>query len=101
VDRGREREVAEAPGDAAVGPDRVGLERRDGAEAERLAARRGDDRDLGDAALAVGEAVDLHDHVDRRVDLVAQRLERDVQLAHRRQRLEPVDRVVGRVGVHR
>ena len=34
-----------------------------------------------------GEAVDLHDHVDRRVDLVAQRLERDVQIAHRRQRL--------------
>ena len=39
-----------------------------------------------DAAAAVGEAVDLDDHVDRRVDLVAQRLERDLQLAHRGQR---------------
>ena len=86
--------MAEAPGDPAVGADRVGLEARDRAEPERLAARGGDERDLGDAALAVGEAVDLHDHVDRGVDLVAQRLERDVQLAHRRQRLEPVDRVV-------
>ena len=37
-------------------------------------------------AAAVGEAVDLDDHVDRGVDLVAQRLERDLQLAHRGQR---------------
>ena len=51
VDRGRQREVAEAAGDAAVGADRVGLEARDGAEPERLAPRRGDDGDLGDAAL--------------------------------------------------
>ena len=74
--------------------------RSDRAEPELLAALGGDGGDLGDAARAVGEAVDLHDHVDRRVDLVAQRLEGDLQLAHRRQRLQAVDRVVARVGVH-
>ena len=83
------------------GAERLGLEARDRGEPERLAPVRGDDRDLGDAAAAVGVAVDLHDHVDRAVDLVAQRLERDLQVAHRGERLEPVDRVVGRVGVDR
>src|ERR687895_58909 len=52
MDRGGQGEVAEAAGDPPVGADRVGLEARHGAEAERLAPRGGHDRDLGDAALA-------------------------------------------------
>ena len=101
------QDPAAAAGSGACGrrrggrPERLGLEPRERRQPEHLAPLGRDRGDLRDAAAAVGVAVDLHDHVDRGVDLVAQRLERDLQVAHRRQRLEPVHGVVGRVRVDR
>ena len=66
-----------------------------------LAAGRGQVGELHDPPGAVGVPVQLDDQVDRAVDLVADRRERDLDVAHRGQRLQPGQRVVGVVGVHR
>ena len=55
--------------------------------------------DVGDPAGAVAEPLDLHDQVDGRGDLLADRPQRQVHAGHQHQRLQPGDAVARRVGV--
>ena len=57
--------------------------------------------DVRDAARAVDEAGDLHDHVEGRRDLLADRLERQLDAAGQDERLDARERVARRVGVDR
>ena len=57
--------------------------------------------DLRDAPGAVDEPADVDDQVERRGDLLADRLHRQVEAGHQHHHLEPVQRVARRVGVDR
>src|SRR5690606_16311183 len=57
--------------------------------------------DLHDAAAAVAEAADLHDHVDGARDLLADGLHGELDAGHEHHRLEAGHGVAGGVGVQR
>ncbi len=57
--------------------------------------------DVGDAAGAVTQTLELHDQVDRGRDLLADGSDRQVEAGHEHQGLETAERVSGVVGVKR
>ncbi len=83
-----------------VRAQRLRVEAADGRDAVVLVPVRVEDGDLADPTRTVGGAGQLDDAVDGAVDLVLQRLVRDLDLGHGGQRLEPHQRVLGAVGVH-
>ena len=87
--------------DRPVGRDRLDLELEDVLELDdvRLHAEHLGDRD--DAPRAVLHAVDVHEQVERRRDVLADRAQRQVVAGHHHHRLDAVEAVTGRVRVHR
>jgi hypothetical protein len=57
--------------------------------------------DVGDAAAAVTEPADVHDEVERRCHLLADRPHGQVEPCHQRHRLDTGERVARGVRVHR
>ena len=57
--------------------------------------------DLGHFPAAVGESLEMHDHVDGADDLRSDRPHRQVEAGHEHQRLDPRQRVAWLVGMKR
>ena len=79
-------------------PGRV-VERVEVGEADDVALAADDLGDLGDPAGAVAQPAEVHDQVERRSRLVADRPERQLDAGHERHGLDAGQRVPGRVGV--
>ena len=91
----------EAPVDRAVRRERLDLELEDVLQGDHVGLHA---LDLGDRRAAprpVLEPLDVADHVERRGDLLADRLDRQVVARHQHHRLETGERVARGVGVHR
>lgn len=63
--------------------------------AERLLPPTSHVRDGGHPASSVAGALELDDNVDGRVDLIMERLERHIDIAHGGQGLKPHESVLG------
>ena len=70
-------------------------------ERDDVAFHAGDLGDLGDAPRAVDEPLDVDEQVEAAGDLLADRLDRQLDAGHQHEHLEPVQRVARRVGVDR
>src|SRR5699024_8994443 len=95
-----QREVPELAFHGPVGADGQRVEPQDRVQTKLFTATGGDHRDLVDPPGTVGPPAQVHDRVDGVVDLVADRVVGHVPLTHGGKGLQPVDGVVGGVGVH-
>src|SRR5262245_59696162 len=86
---------------AALRGDAGLLELEDVLHLDLLAFHAGDLSDLHDLAGAVGHARRLDYHVDGRGDLLADRLQWQLDAGHEDQRLDALQRLARRVGVDR
>ena len=87
--------------DRRVGLHALDLELEEVLERDHVALHPLHLGDRGHPARAVVEPVELDDQVERRRDLLADRLDRQVEAGHQHHRLDAGERVAGRVGVHR
>src|SRR5699024_11463029 len=83
-----------------VGADGQRVEPQDRVQPKLFTATGGDHRDLVDPPGTVGPPAQVHDRVDGVVHLVADRVVGHVPLTHGGKGLQPVDGVLGGVGVH-
>src|SRR5207248_2958704 len=96
---GHDARGLECADDLAIRAARL-LETEDVLEQRRAALHARDLGDALDAAHAVVEAARVHDEVQGGHDLLADRARRQLDAGHEHHRLEAVERVARRVGVH-